>query len=205
VLDHDHACCPRRPGGAARGCSFLDVGHVQADRRLVENVERVVRLAAAAGALDAGSGSVGPDLASSVTSLMRCASPPESVGFCLSDASDTEADVLQQAQAVMDLRMRGEEFDGFVDAHREHVADRLPRQCTASVSAVEAQAVAGFADHPDVGQEAHFDSSSIPLSVARLAAAAGGIEREAARGPSRASSASLVSANSLRIESQKPT
>ena len=54
---------------------LLDVGHVQADRRLVEHVER--RLGRPRGASTRGR-----TFASSVTSLMRCASPPDSVGLC---------------------------------------------------------------------------------------------------------------------------
>ena len=65
---------------------FLDVGHVQTDGRFVEHVQRVLRAGGGAARRFASSlrGSrtcTGRSRASSVTSLMRWASPPDSVGL----------------------------------------------------------------------------------------------------------------------------
>ena len=82
--------------------------------------------------------------------------------------------------------MRGEELDRLVHAHRQHLADAsCPRKRTASVSRIEARAAAGLAGDLHVGQEAHLDLLHA-LAFAGLAAAARGVEREAARGRSRA-------------------
>ncbi len=66
---------------------------------------------------------LGLALASSVTSLMRWASPPERVGDLLAEGEVAEADVLQQLQGVVDVGMVCEELHRLVDAHGEHVAD----------------------------------------------------------------------------------
>ncbi len=80
VLDHDDGVA-RVDQPVQHADQLLDVGHVQADGRLVEHVER---LAAARASRPGARGDRASTrtLASSVTSLMRCASPPESVGLC---------------------------------------------------------------------------------------------------------------------------
>ena len=180
VLDHDDAVAGvDQP--VQHVDQLLDVGHVQADRRLVEHVERVlVRARRGPAARPRRSTSV-RTLESSVTSLMRCASPPESVGLCWPEREIAEAHVLQQPQAVVDRAVRGEELDRFVDAHREHFADRLALEAHRERLGVEARAAAHFARHAHVGQEAHLDALHA-LAFARLAAPAARVEREAARG-----------------------
>src|SRR5690242_11740276 len=74
-----------------------------------------------------------------------------------------------------------EEADRIVHAHCEHVGDaRLPPADGESLG-VEAPSPADVAQNLDVRQEAHLDGL-YPLAFARLAAAARGIEREAAGG-----------------------
>ena len=101
VLDDDH-----RVAGidqpVQHADQLFDVGHVQADGRLVEHVERV--LLAPAARPGAAARALPRTFASSVTSLMRCASPPESVGLCWPEREVAQAHVLQQAQSVMDRR-----------------------------------------------------------------------------------------------------
>jgi hypothetical protein len=72
VLD-DHHAVPAVDQPVQHAHELLDVGHVQADRRLVEHVQRVRWLLAA-------SRHVVTHLASSLINVMRCASPPDSVG-----------------------------------------------------------------------------------------------------------------------------
>jgi hypothetical protein len=85
VLDHHHVL-PASTSRCSTPDQLLDVGHVQADRGLVEHVQRVRRPRRRSGRRGARGGvppaSSRRTLASSVTSLIRCASPPDSVGLC---------------------------------------------------------------------------------------------------------------------------
>ena len=74
--------------------------------------------------------------------------------------------------------MRGEEVDRFVDVHREHVADALPRSCTSSVSRLKRRPPQTSQQHLHVRQEAHLDRL-LALALAGGAAAAAGVEAEA--------------------------
>src|SRR5947207_10071269 len=82
---------------------------------------------------------------------------------------------------MMHARMGGKEADRVVDAHREHIADaRFPPRHGERLG-IEAPSAAYVTQHLDVGEEAHLDGLHA-LACARLAAPAGGVEREAARG-----------------------
>src|SRR5260221_8032834 len=70
---------------------------------------------------------------------------------------------------------------GFVAAHGEHLADVLAAHLHRERLGVEARAVAHLARDLHVREEAHLDGLHA-LAVAAVAAPAGGIEREAARG-----------------------
>ena len=163
---------------------LLDVGHVQADGRLVEDVERVLVGSGAAG--PAGSvGGVGPDLRELGDELDALRLAAGERRALLPERQVAEPDVLQQRQAAMDRRMRGEEV-----ARRRRRSSRARRRWFAPASGrqrlgVEARAAARFAGHLHVGQEAHLDPLH-PLALARFAAAARGVEREAAARCSRA-------------------
>src|SRR5688572_12949418 len=80
----------------------------------------------------------------------------------------------------MNLRLRSEERDGFLDGHHEHVANALAAEFHGQRRWVEATAAAAFAFDAHVGQEAHLDALHA-LPFAAFAAAARGVEREAAR------------------------
>src|SRR5262245_5703057 len=77
--------------------------------------------------------------------------------------------------------MSGEELHRLVDAHREHIADRLAAPLYRQRLAVEPAAAAHVAEDLHVRQEAHLDLLQT-LAFAGVAAAAGGVEREPARG-----------------------
>src|SRR5438105_15936241 len=73
--------------------------------------------------------------------------------------------------------MGGKEADRVVDAHREHIADaRFPPRHGERLG-IEAPSAAYVTQHLDVGEEAHLDGLHA-LACARLAAPAGGVERE---------------------------
>ena len=79
--------------------------------------------------------------------------------------------------------MRGiarEELGRLVDAHLEHVGDRLALVLHLERLRVVALALADFARHVDVGQEVHLDLDDA-VALARFAAAALDVEREAPR------------------------
>ena len=78
--------------------------------------------------------------------------------------------------------MRGEELDRFVDAHREHVADRLAAPAHRERLGVEARAVADFARRPCTSGRKLISIVFTPWPSHAVAAPAGGVEREAARG-----------------------
>jgi hypothetical protein len=111
---------------------------------------------------------------------IRSLSPDERRAL-LPEREVAEPDVLQERERAVDRRMRGVEVGGLVDAHREHFADTLLAPAHRQRLGVEAGSAAHVAVHLHVGQEAHLDLLH-PLALARLAAAAGGVEGEAARG-----------------------
>src|SRR2546425_7946497 len=82
----------------------------------------------------------------------------------------------------MGRRARGEKFDRFVHAHRQHFADRLSLPAHGERLRIEARAAADLAGHLYVRQEAHLDFLD-SLAFAGLAAPTLGVEREAAGAP----------------------
>ena len=142
----------------------LDVGEVEAGRRLVEQVHR------AAGRL-----------------FHQLAGQLDALGFAagerrrrLADLDVVEADRVQRAELVMD---RGDVFEvghRFLHVHLEHLGDALFLVHHLQRFAIEAVAVADGARDPDVGQEIHFEPVRA-VAVARFAAAALHVEAEPAR------------------------
>ena len=76
--------------------------------------------------------------------------------------------------------MLREELERLLDRHLEHVGDRLALEPHLERLAVVALALARLARHVDVGQEVHLDLDQA-VALARLAAAALDVEREAPR------------------------
>ena len=95
-----------------------------------------------------------------------------------------EADVLQRPQLVGDRREVLEQRQRLIDGQLEHVGDRLAAVLDLERLAVVAAALALLARDVDVGQEVHLDRDDA-VALARLAAAALDVEREAA-GPEAA-------------------
>src|SRR5690606_28410808 len=93
-----------------------------------------------------------------------------------------EPDVLQQLQRVRDRRMRREERQRLVDAHGEHVADRLRTQHDLERLAIEAASRTDVTGHLDVRQETHRDRL-YTLAFAGVAASSSDVEAEPARTP----------------------
>ena len=98
----------------------------------------------------------------------------------LAELDVVEPDVVQRLQAAADLRDLREELERLLDRHVEHVGDRLALEAHLERLAVVARALARLARHVDVGQEVHLDLD-LPVALARLAASAAHVEREAAR------------------------
>ena len=90
-----------------------------------------------------------------------------------------EADLVERLEAPCDARDVGEEADGLLDAHLEHLGDVLALVADLERLAVVALAVADLAGHVDVGQEVHLDLD-LAVALAGLAAAALDVEAEAA-------------------------
>ena len=140
----------------------LDVGEVQAGRRLVEDVERAA----------------GRDLRELGRELDALRLAARQRRRRLAEADVAEPDVVERLQPPADLRDVLEELDGLLDRHVEHVGDRLALEADVERLAVVALAVALLARHVDVGQEVHLDLD-LPVAAADLAAPALDVEREA--------------------------
>ena len=98
----------------------------------------------------------------------------------LAELDVVEPDVVQRLQPPPDLRDLREEAQRLLDGHLEHVGDRLALVADLERLAVVAPALADLARDVDVGQEVHLDLDRA-VALARLAAAALDVEREAAR------------------------
>ena len=137
---------------------------MQAGRRLVEDVER------AAGAA----------LRQLLRQLHALRLAARQRRRRLAELDVAEADVLQRAQLVGDRRKVLEQRQRLIDRQVEHVGDRLAAILDLERLAVVAAALALLARDVDVGQEVHLDRDHA-VALARLAAAALDVEREAAR------------------------
>ena len=115
-------------------------------------------------------------LASSLDSLTRWASPPDSVVRRLAQPHVAEADVDQRLHVAGDGRLVGEELERLLAAQVEHVGDVLVLERDVERVAVVAGALAHLARHVDVGQEVHLD---LDRAVARAGLAAAALDVEA--------------------------
>ena len=116
-------------------------------------------------------------LCSSLDSLIRCASPPESVGRRLPELDVAESDVGQRLHVPLDRRDVLEELERLVDAHLEDVGDRAALVLHLQRLAVVPAALADLARDVDVGQEVHLDLD-LAVAGAVLAPPAAHVERE---------------------------
>ena len=144
---------------------LLDVGHVQPDGRLVEHVERALP------------GPQSRELRDELDALRLAARQRRTL---LPKREVSEPDVLQQRECVVDARVRREEPDGIVHAHRQHVADVAAAILDCQRLAVEPLPAARIAKHLHVRQEAHLDRL-YALPFAGIAASTCRVEREARR------------------------
>jgi hypothetical protein len=92
-----------------------------------------------------------------------------------------EADILQQAQGVMDGRMRSEELHRIVDIHLQQVAHRFATPQHRQRLGIEAPAATGITQHFHVGQKIHLDGLHA-LAFAGRAASLAGVEGKTAGG-----------------------
>src|ERR1700694_1524010 len=141
----------------------LDVGEVQASGRLVEDVERLPGIAAAEffRQLDA--------LRLTAGQLRRRLTQPDVA----------ETDFAEGLQLAPDSRDAVEELGRLLDAHVEHVGNRLAPVGDFESFLVVPLALADLAGDVDIREEVHLDlDDAVPLAV--LAAAALHVETEAA-------------------------
>ena len=144
--------------------SMLNVGKVQAGRRLVEQIER------AAGAL----------LHQFAGQLDPLGLAARERGRGLAELEIVEPHVVQRLQLVADLGNVFEVVERLLHVHFQHVGDRLAFEADLQRLAIEAMPLANRASDPDVGQKIHLQPVRA-VSLARLAAAAGDVEAESAR------------------------
>src|SRR5690606_450355 len=105
--------------------------------------------------------------------------PARERGRRLADAGVAEADVFHQLELALGRGDVLEELELLVHRHVEHVGDRLAADLHLEGLAVVPLTLADLAGDVDVGQEVHLDLDRA-VALARLAAAALDVEREAA-------------------------
>ena len=143
---------------------LLNVGEVQPRRRLVQEIERAARgpLAQFAGQLDS----------------LRFA--PGERRRWLPELDVVEADVVQCLQQGRDVRNVLEVLESLLHVHLEDFGDRLSFVTHLERFSLEAGPLADGTGHPHIGEEIHLQAVRTP-TFARLAAAVGDVEAEAAR------------------------
>jgi hypothetical protein len=203
VLDHHHAV-PGIDQTMQHRDQLCDVCHVQAGGGLIEYIERM-RIAATAPRFGRFGGWRRP------RSPVTCQFGHQFHALCLAAGQRravlpqrqvTEADFLHQFERRGDGTVCGEEVGRFVHAHCQHVGNAPAPPHDGARFAVEAGAIAGFAQHPHVGQEGHFDlPQPWPSHSVQRPGPVLNEKRAAVKPRTRAS---WVSAYSLRMASQKP-
>ena len=141
----------------------LDVGPVEARRRLLQDIED-------------GAGRRPAHLGGELHAL-RLASRKSC--RALAELEIAEAEALQDLEAGRETPRAGVERGRLRDAHLQDVVDRLAAVPHGERLVVEAAALAVGADDVDVAQEVHADLQE-PRALACLAPAAGDVEREPA-------------------------
>src|SRR6202171_1290991 len=142
----------------------LDIGEMEAGGRLVEDVERLPRVTPAElfGELDP----------------LRLA--PGQLGRRLPQADVAKAHLAEGLELAFDLGDAVKELGRLLDAHVEHVGDRLAAVGDLERLLVVSLALTDFAGHVDIRQEVHLDLDDA-VALAVLAAAALYVEAEPAR------------------------
>src|SRR5256885_2833682 len=102
------------------------------------------------------------------------------LGRGLAEANISKADLAERLQLAPDPRDPVEEFRRLLDAHVEHVGDRLATVGDLEGLLVVALALADFTRDINIGQEVHLDLDDA-VALAVLATAALHVEAEAAR------------------------
>ncbi|MNT23235.1 hypothetical protein D3C72_1586470 [compost metagenome] len=150
------------------------VGHVQANGRLVQHVQRMRRLLATARDVVAHLAQLGDQL-----DALRFAAGQRRRR--LAQRQVAQPDILHQLQRVRNIGHRCKKFHCLIDLHGQHVADVLAAPGDRERLGIEALAVADVAWHLHVRQKAHADGAHA-LPFACGAAAIAGVERKARRG-----------------------
>ena len=120
MLDDDHGM-PVIDEAMKHVEQLLHVGHVQADGRLFEQIERRFGLAILP---QCARSRVRPTpRVSSLTSLSRCASPPLSVGLGWPSLQIAEAGVAEQRSGRWIFDCAAKKLGGLLQRHLHHVAD----------------------------------------------------------------------------------
>src|SRR5256885_4405922 len=142
----------------------LDIGEVQAGGRLIEDIEGLPRITPAEffGELD------------------PLGLATRELGRRLSEPDVAKTDLTERLQLAFDLRDAVEKGGRLLDAHVEHVGDRLAAIGDLERLFVVALALADFVGNIDVRQEVHLDLDDA-VAFAVFAAAALDVEAEPAR------------------------
>ena len=96
---------------------FLDVGHVQSDRRLVQHIQGVLPFAAR----DVEAHRIGARLGELGDQLDALALAARERGARLAETQVAEAHVGQQLHTMADGAMRGKEFHRLIDRQRQRL------------------------------------------------------------------------------------
>ena len=91
-----------------------------------------------------------------------------------------QAHVDKRLQLLLHLRNVFQNRQGIGNRHLQQIGDRVPVVLHGQRFVVVAAAAADLAQHVDVGQKIHFDAA-LALTLARLAAPAGDVERKSSR------------------------
>ena len=163
--------------GVDQPVEYLDeprnVGHMQADSRFIQDIQRMRRLLPAPGNIVAYLGELGDEL-----DTLRFATGQRR--RWLPQRQIAQPDILHQLQRVSDLRDRAEKFDGLIHFHGQHLADIAATPRHRQRLGIEALPVTHVARHFHIGQEAHADGAD-PLAFARRATSVARVERKARR------------------------
>ena len=165
VFHHEHGVAGSNQ--SLEHCQQLPhIGHVEAGRRFVEDVERF-----AGGAFGQFAGELHP---------LRLAAGEGGGG--LAEMEVVEADITERFQLAGDIGGIGKERAGLADLHAEQIGDIFSLPAHFERVAGKSRATANFTGHPHIGEEIHIEPHRA-ISLAGLAAAAGHVEAEAARLP----------------------
>ena len=167
------------------GEEALDVGEMEARRRLVEEEEGV-------------GARVSAEMGRQLDALGLAARERRQR---LAEAQVLEPDVGQGLQAATHVRHVRERLERFRDRQIEHVADAATLPADLEDLGLEARPVAVRARHVDVGEELHLDALEA-VAAARLAAPASDVEGEGRRRCSRAASRGRCRRSRSRMPSQ---